>query len=195
MAKANKKLAAAAAQGEPNLDDLQRRAEAARESVAQTVSEIKETIVEKYETVKEDVSDALDWREQYKKHPAEWALAALVIGFAAGYGVAGALGGAKFFAHLRDEAEDFGDKLLKALADLGDEAVARLGNLEHLLAPALVGAVAPVLAKQVKELSGLDLSDVLTKLFAGGSTAKRTKGKNKKAAGKKKSRRKGKTDK
>ena len=194
MAKANQRLAAAAAQGEQNLDDLQRRAEAARESVAQTVSEIKETIVDKYETVKEDVSDALDWREQYKKHPAEWALAALVIGFAAGYGVAGALGGAKFFAHLRDEAEDFGDKLIKALADLGDEAVARLGNLEHLLAPALVGAVAPVLANQVKELSGVDLSDVLTKLFAGGAV-KRKKGKNKKAAGKKKSRRKAKTDK
>jgi ElaB/YqjD/DUF883 family membrane-anchored ribosome-binding protein len=194
MAKANRQaaLAGASAPAEPTLDELQRRAEAARESLAQTVAEIKETVTDKYETVKEEVSDALDWREQYRKHPAEWALAALVIGFAAGYGLAGALGGTKFFAHLRDEAEDFGDRLVKVLADLGDEALARLGNIEHLLTPALVGAVAPVLASQLKGLSGLDLSDMFAKLFAG--DGKRAKGKKKKTA-KKKGRRKTKADK
>ena len=194
MAKAEKKraLAGAVAQDEQTLDDLQRRAAAARASVAQTVAEIKDTVVDKYEAVRGDVADALDWREQYRKHPAEWALAALVIGFAAGYGMAGAVGGTKFFTRLRAQSEDFGDRLIDALADLGDQSIARLGALEHLLAPALIGAVAPVLAGQLKELSGVDLSSVLAQLFASDNDAKRTKGKRKKTDAKKKGRRKAK---
>lgn len=182
MAKAKKQIATTGA-GTPDaktLDELQQRAEEVRDSVAQTVTEIKETVTDKYECV----AEALDWREQYRKHPAEWALAALVIGFATGYGISGALGGSKFFARLRDEAEDFGDRLLDALADLGDEAITRLGDIEHLISPALVGAVAPVLANQLKEWSGLELGSVLETLIAGDGKLPGAKGK--KSANKKK---------
>ena len=50
-------------QDNPSKEELQLRMEEARDSISQTVTEIKETVVHQYENVK----DALDWREQYKK--------------------------------------------------------------------------------------------------------------------------------
>ncbi|MBA2525618.1 MAG: hypothetical protein H0V18_07530, partial [Pyrinomonadaceae bacterium] len=53
---------------EVSKEELQLRMEEARDSITQTVTEIKETVVQQYETVK----DALDWREQFKKRPVAW---------------------------------------------------------------------------------------------------------------------------
>ncbi len=62
-------------------EELQLRMEEARDSITQTVTEIKETVVQQYETVK----DALDWREQVKKRPVAWSLGAAGVGFCVGY--------------------------------------------------------------------------------------------------------------
>ncbi|HYJ86072.1 MAG TPA: hypothetical protein VEW46_08465, partial [Pyrinomonadaceae bacterium] len=62
-------------------EDLQLRMEEARDSIAQTVTEIKETVVHQYENVK----DALDWREQFKKRPVAWSVGAAGVGFCVGY--------------------------------------------------------------------------------------------------------------
>jgi hypothetical protein len=68
---------------------LQRRMELARDSISNTVTEIKENVAQQVETVK----DALDWREHYKKAPVAWSLGAAGVGFFVGYGLAAALTG------------------------------------------------------------------------------------------------------
>lgn len=65
-------------------EELQLRMEETRDSITQTVSEIKETVVHQYENVK----DALDWREQFKKRPVAWSLGAAGVGFCVGYCIA-----------------------------------------------------------------------------------------------------------
>ena len=70
-------------------EELQLRMEEARDSIAQTVTEIKETVVHQYENVK----DALDWREQFKKRPVAWSLGAAGVGFCVGYCIASTIKG------------------------------------------------------------------------------------------------------
>jgi len=74
---------------EPSKEELQIRMEEARDSISQTVTEIKETVAQQYETVK----DALDWREHFKKQPLAWTLGAAGVGFFVGYGIAAAVKG------------------------------------------------------------------------------------------------------
>lgn len=64
-------------------EDLQRRMEQARESITQTVSEIKDTVATQYQSVVE----SLDWREQYKRRPVALSLGAVGVGLLVGYGV------------------------------------------------------------------------------------------------------------
>jgi hypothetical protein len=68
---------------------LQRRMELARDSITNTVTEIKENVAQQVETVKE----ALDWREHFKKAPVAWSLGAAGVGFFVGYGLAAAIKG------------------------------------------------------------------------------------------------------
>ncbi|HYP53228.1 MAG TPA: hypothetical protein VEQ42_06785 [Pyrinomonadaceae bacterium] len=72
---------------------LQRRMEEARESISQTVTEIKDTVVTQYQQVKENISDTLDWREQYRRHTLPFTLTAFAVGTFVGYTVAGAFKG------------------------------------------------------------------------------------------------------
>ncbi|HEV7904755.1 MAG TPA: hypothetical protein VGO96_13010 [Pyrinomonadaceae bacterium] len=71
--------------------ELQRRMEEARESITQTVSEIKDTVTTQYQNVRESISQSLDWREQYRRRPVEFSVAALGVGVLLGYTVGGAL--------------------------------------------------------------------------------------------------------
>ena len=73
--------------GDPSKETLQRRMEEARDSITNTVTEIKENVTQQYENVK----DALDWREHFKKQPVAWSLGAAGVGFFVGYGIAAAL--------------------------------------------------------------------------------------------------------
>src|SRR6267142_5924682 len=68
---------------------LQRRMELARDSISNTVTEIKENVAQQVESVK----DALDWREHFKKQPVAWSLGAAGVGFFMGYGIAAAIKG------------------------------------------------------------------------------------------------------
>jgi len=70
--------------------ELQRRMEEARESISQTVTEIKDTVVNQYQQVRETISDTLDWREQYKRHTLPITIGAVGVGFLVGYSVMGA---------------------------------------------------------------------------------------------------------
>jgi hypothetical protein len=74
-------------------EELQRRMEETRESITQTVAEIKDTVANQYQAVKETVTEALDWREQYRKRPIVFSVGALSVGFIVGYSLAGAFVG------------------------------------------------------------------------------------------------------
>jgi hypothetical protein len=74
-------------------EQLQRRMEQARENITQTVTEIKETVVNQYESVRETINETLDWREQFRKRPVAWSVGALSVGFLTGYCIAGTVKG------------------------------------------------------------------------------------------------------
>jgi ElaB/YqjD/DUF883 family membrane-anchored ribosome-binding protein len=73
--------------------ELQRRMDEARESITQTVTEIKDTVTTQYQNVRESISQSLDWREQYRRRPVEFTVAALGVGLLLGYSIGGAFGG------------------------------------------------------------------------------------------------------
>jgi hypothetical protein len=73
--------------------DLQRRMEEARESITQTVTEIKDTVANQYQSVRDSVSEALDWREQFRKRPVAWTVGALGVGVVVGYSLGGVIVG------------------------------------------------------------------------------------------------------
>ena len=72
---------------DPSKEALQRRMEQTRDSITNTVSEIKENVTQQYESVK----DALDWREHFKRAPVAWSAGAAGVGFLVGYGLAAAV--------------------------------------------------------------------------------------------------------
>lgn len=74
---------------EPSKEELQRRLDVTRDSISQTVTEIKDTVANQVQAVKE----SLDWREQFKKRPVAWSAGAAGLGFVVGYGVAAAVKG------------------------------------------------------------------------------------------------------
>ena len=83
--------------------ELQRRMEEARESITQTVTEIKDTVVDQYQSARESMSEALDWREQVRERPVVWSASALGVGIVVGYGLAGILSEGTYFSSWRDD--------------------------------------------------------------------------------------------
>lgn len=87
--------------------ELQRRMEEARESISQTVTEIKETVVNQYQQVRETISDTLDWREQYRRRPLPFTLGAFAVGALVGYSIMGAF---KSDGDGYDDEDDFDEE-------------------------------------------------------------------------------------
>jgi len=125
---------------------LQRQMAEARQSVSQTVEEIKETFEDQYESVKKTVTGVLDLREQFQKDPLVWSLGALSAGFALGY----TLG----YAHKNMQASG---KKHSEIAAFADSLVEELSTVGHHL-------VLPPLNAKIKELFGFDFSDVLEEI-------------------------------
>ena len=74
---------------EPSKEELQRRLDHTRDSISQTVTEIKETVANQVQAVK----DTLDWREQFKRRPVAWSAGAAGVGFMVGYCLAATFSG------------------------------------------------------------------------------------------------------
>jgi len=91
---------AATADTDATKQELQRRMEEAREQISQTVTEIKETVVNQYQQVRSSINDSLDWREQFRRRPVPFAAGAFGAGLVLGYAVAGSFGD-------EDEDEEF----------------------------------------------------------------------------------------
>jgi hypothetical protein len=113
---------------------LQRRMEEARESITQTVTEIKDTVVTQYQQVKENISDTLDWREQYRRHTLPFTLTAFAVGTFVGYTVMGAFKGE---GDDYDEGEDSFDRI-----DAGFERGLKGPQRSYAAQPVLGGAPA-----------------------------------------------------
>ena len=74
-------------------EELQRRMEEARESITQTVTEIKETVATQYQNVRTTINESLDWREQFRRRPLPFTIGALGVGVVLGYSIGGVLAG------------------------------------------------------------------------------------------------------
>lgn len=170
---------------EPSKAELQRRMEAARDNITNTVTEIKENVEQKVETVK----DALDWREHFKRRPVTWSLGAAGVGFFVGYGIAAAVMGedersashststpynyvidsesvsASHAASSKANGKDEGRGLLARFKEtsaydrLSQEAGTLGDRLLDELSTTAQTLVLPALLKKVKEWIGVDLSD------------------------------------
>src|SRR5919205_2487495 len=117
---------------------LQRRMEEARESISQTVTEIKDTVVNQYQQVKEDISDTLDWREQYRRHTLPFTLTAFAVGVATGYAVMGAFKGGGDDEEEYEEGGAF-DRIEQGF-DRGLKGAARSYAAQPVLGHAAAGA-------------------------------------------------------
>jgi hypothetical protein len=170
---------------EPSKEELQRRMEEARDSITNTVTEIKENVAQQVESVK----DALDWREHFKKQPVAWSLAAAGVGFFVGYGIAAALSGdddnvvrySSSTAHslaaqpiigetssttsAKTTGKDDGPGMLERFKDtsayerLSKEAGSLGDRFIEELSTTAHQVVLPALLRKVKSWIGIDLSD------------------------------------
>ena len=129
-----------------NLTKRQLQAEMARtrESLSDTVSEIKETVDEEVRAVKKTVSGVLDYREQFQKEPLVWSLGALSAGFALGYTVG--------YAHKNTK----GSKQTPVIA-FADSMVEELSTVGSAM-------VLPALDARIKELFGFKFSELLVQM-------------------------------
>ena len=173
--------------GVPPVEDqkhqLEQQMEESRESIAHTVGNIRDAVAGEYESIKQGISDTLDWREQFRKHPLAWMIGAVSVGYVLGNSVAAAYRGTKG-----------DDELLSYLAALGERFTGELSKRGmSILAPALTGTVlVPILTSQLEKTLGIDLSDLPRQLMGEFDIGKR---KNGKAKGKKKGRKKNKSGK
>jgi ElaB/YqjD/DUF883 family membrane-anchored ribosome-binding protein len=176
------------ADDQPSKEELQRRMDEARDSITNTVTEIKDNVAQQYENVK----DALDWREHFKRQPIAWSLGAAGVGFFVGYGIAAAIKGdddddipyasAAYSTvqrparrELTSEAtkangKDDGPGLLERFKEtsaydrLSQEAGAIGDRLVEELSSTAQKVVLPALLAKVKNWIGLDLSDKTTSM-------------------------------
>lgn len=126
---------------EPTKRELERQMELTRESLAETIGEIKETVEHEFASAKQTVTGVLDYREQFKNEPLVWSLGALSAGFAVGY----TLG----YAHKNTKGGK--QSQLVAFADSMVDELSTVGQ----------GLVMPALNLKIRELFGFDFSELL----------------------------------
>ncbi|MFL6285806.1 MAG: hypothetical protein ACJ74Q_21920 [Pyrinomonadaceae bacterium] len=141
----------AVAEESPSKVELRRQMEAARESISDTVAEIKSVVVNQYEevrgtveTVRAEVGEVLDWRAEFERNPLVWGAGAVSIGILIGFGIARAFD---------EEDEGARGNKKKSGTSTGGHIVAELSGFADLVLPTISG--------KVKELFGLDLDAYL----------------------------------
>ncbi len=130
--------------------ELRRQMEEARESISETVAEIKSVVTHQYdevretvESVKEGVSEVLDWRTEFERNPLVWGAGAVSVGILVGFGIARAF----------DEKEEPRPRGRRKTVTTGEHVVAELSGFAEV--------VLPTISAKVKELFGLDLDAYL----------------------------------
>ena len=145
---------------------LQHKIVETSDSLRDTVEQIQDVAEQKFQTVKETVSDVLDYRDEFQKEPVIWSLGALSAGFALGYTVG--------YSHKLAKG-----KKGSQFARFADSVVNELSNMGQRL-------VLPELNAKITELFGFDFAGLLqqmrgskgstkTKRLKSGRTRKTTK--------------------
>ena len=127
---------------QPSKQQLQRQMEKTRQSVSETVGEIKETVNEQIAVAKQTVTGVLNYREEFQKEPLVWSLGALSAGFALGYTMGYAHRETKG-ARKKSEVAAFANSMVEELSAVGNSLVM------------------PALNARIKELFGFDFGDAL----------------------------------
>jgi hypothetical protein len=134
----------------PDKAALRRQMEEARESISDTVADIKSVVAHQYEEVREtvetvraEVGEVLDWRTEFERNPLVWGAGAVSIGILVGFGIARAF----------DDEDEGGRGRKKKKVSTGGHIVAELSGFADL--------VLPTISTKVKELFGLDLDAYL----------------------------------
>jgi hypothetical protein len=157
---------------------LRRQMEEARESISETVAEIKSVVTHQYEevretveSVKEGVGEVLDWRTEFERNPLVWGAGAVSVGILVGFGIARAF----------DEKEEPRPRGRRKTVTTGEHVVAELSGFAEV--------VLPTISAKVKELFGLDLDAYLRAAHASKPAPRRLarKSASKKGSAKKKS--------
>ncbi|HJQ35208.1 MAG TPA: hypothetical protein VJ866_23860 [Pyrinomonadaceae bacterium] len=128
---------------------LRRQMEETRESISETVAEIKSVVTHQYEEVrgtvedvKESVGEVLDWRAEFERNPLVWGAGAVSVGILVGFGIARAF-----------DDEEKPARRSKKKVTTGEHVVAELSGFAEV--------VLPTISAKVKELFGLDLDAYL----------------------------------
>ncbi|HEX7314558.1 MAG TPA: hypothetical protein VF297_11585 [Pyrinomonadaceae bacterium] len=130
--------------------ELRRQMEEARESISETVAEIKSVVTHQYEevretveSVKEGVGEVLDWRTEFERNPLVWGAGAVSVGILVGFGIARAF----------DDKEEPRPRGRRKTVTTGEHVVAELSGFAEV--------VLPTISAKIKELFGLDLDAYL----------------------------------
>jgi len=129
----------------PSKKELQRQMARTRESVSDTVEEIKETVGQQVAMAKETVAGVMDFREHFQQEPLVWSLGALSAGFALGYTMG--------YAHKETKGSKNKSQIAAFTNSLVDE-LSVVGN----------GVLMPALNAHIKEMFGFDFSAVLASI-------------------------------
>ena len=129
---------------------LKRQMEETRESISDTVAEIKSVVTQQYEevretvdSVREGVGEVLDWRSDFERNPLVWGAGAVSVGILVGFGIARAF----------DDEERPARGSKKRGVTTGEHVVAELSGFAEV--------VLPTISSKIKELFGLDLDAYL----------------------------------
>jgi hypothetical protein len=156
--------------------ELQRRMEETRDSISETVAEIKTVVTQQYEevrerveTVREGVSEVLDWREQFERNPVVWGAGAVSVGILIGIGLSRAFDD--------DEGPARGRRRKTREPNAGQRLMGELTGLAD--------AVLPTISAHIKDLFGLDLDEYLRRTRPPKQLAEKPKRAARKAAARK----------
>jgi len=141
---------------EPSKRELQLQMEQTRESMSETVGEIKETVNQQVAVAKQTVAGVLDFREQFQNEPLVWSLGALSAGFAVGYTMG--------YAHKETKRGKKNSQVAAFTDSLVDE-LSLVGN----------SLVMPALNARIKELFGFEFSEVLNSISKTNKKPKRSR--------------------
>lgn len=129
----------------PSKKELQRQMAKTRESVSDTVEEIKETVGQQVAMAKQTVAGVMDFREQFQQEPLVWSLGALSAGFALGYTMGYAHKETKGGRN-KSQVSAFTNSLVNELSQVGNSMIM------------------PALNAHIKEMFGFDFSSVLASI-------------------------------
>ena len=133
-------------QREAGKEELQRRMSDARESISQTVGELRESVEDQYASVKAAVGGVLEWREGFQREPILWSVGALSAGFAFGYTLGVAQKARRRSGGKASALAAFADSLIQELRKAGSQLP--LASLDP----------------QVRALFGFDISQLLAEI-------------------------------